>query len=390
MRIQFLCPCVEPGQSGVGDYTLGLAGALGSIGAETHVLAFADPSARETQAEMMAFAGQQVRTARMKPSTSPDKLRSALEAAVTEFQPDWISLQWVPYAFHPKGLAAWGRFPWGSLFGPARMHWMIHETWIGGFRGAPWKLRITGALQRLMMKQLHRRLRVRAAHTSNPTYRRQLARAGIATEILPLFGALPTDHGSQDWSGWASVLTGAKGKPIDLERESPWVFCFFGTIHRGFPADDVFKAILDAGRRENRSIVILSVGHAGEGARDFDEWSVRWGDRITFHRTGSLSDAQTVQVLSHADFGLSTTPLNVIGKSSAAATLSEQGLPVLCGAMGSPVDGWLPGVRESAPRFWHARDYLNEKLYENAPRPPRGSRVATTARQLLEALARLS
>ncbi len=384
MRILFICPSIEPGRSGVGDYTVGLAAAADSIGARTQVLAFADSGA-EAGGET-TWCGQQVAATRLPPSRSPEQCRSAIQTAIAEFGPDWISLQWVPYAFHPRGLMAWGDFPWDVLPGAARMHWMIHETWIGGFAGAPCKMRLTGWVQRWMMQRLFFRLHVRLAHTSNATYVRQLKTAGMAALELPLFGALPIGDRMKPWSGWAEILGADRGGPITNDRERFRIFSFFGTIHAGFPGEETFQAIQESVVKEGRTAVILSLGHAGAGGDRFDAWAHRWGDRMIFRRVGHLGDEATAAVLVGSDYGLSTTPLNVIGKSSAAATLSEQGLPVLAGSVGAAVDGWLPGLRDAAPRFWLARDYLLNRLHETESRPGIGSRRIEVARRFLDDL----
>lgn len=390
MRILFICPTVEPGRSGVGDYTVGLAASAASAGAETHVLAFAESSIESPSSGVVNFGAESAATTRVPRSCLSKQLRHAITTALTEIRPDWISLQWVPYAFHPKGLAAWGPFPWDTLTGGAKMHWMIHETWIGGFAGAPWKMRLTGSLQRWMMRRLFFRVQVRLAHTSNTTYVRQLNHAGMAAVQLPLFGALPTVTPETAWCGWEKLLGAEQGGPIITDRGKVRIFCFFGTIHQGFPSGEVFRTIRESVAREDRRAVILSLGHAGDGGSQFDEWARRWEDGMIFRRLGSLGDAATASVLAHSDFGLSTTPLNVIGKSSAAATMSELGLPVLTGSMGAAVDGWLPGLRDAAPRFWLAEDYLANRLHESVPRPRMESRRPEIARRFLSDLASAS
>src|ERR1022692_2576923 len=46
------------------------------------------------------------------------------------FNPNWVSLQFVPFGFHPKGL------PFGlprhlmSIIGSRPLHWMFHELWV--------------------------------------------------------------------------------------------------------------------------------------------------------------------------------------------------------------------------------------------------------------------
>lgn len=381
-RLLFVCPSIEPGRSGVGDYTVGLAGAVCGLGQYSKVLAFADPGVETVQKATMTVGQELLETIRIPVAAEASALRCLVTQELEEYAADWISIQWVPYAFHPKGWAALGKFPWEALAGRTHLHWMVHETWVGDHVGASFKRRFIGLIQRKMMQRLAAKLRVKLIHTTNPAYLRQLSVAGLHAHELPLFGSLDCAAGAE-WKEWASVLPEPVGRAVDADRGSYWMFCFFGTIHDNYPAREVFDAIHRATVGENRRSIILSLGHSGGGGALFQEWQRTFGQMMQFIHLGCRSDEQTVAVLSRADFGLSSTPHNIIGKSSAAAALAEQGLPVLVGARGAAVCGEMPSVRAFAPRFWLAEDFLANRLYLTEARPPRGSRLGEVSRQFL-------
>jgi hypothetical protein len=96
MRIAFLCGGL--GLGGVADYSRYLAGALKAHGVESLILGLADRDAGEVarSAETLAL-----------PGALPWRQRiEAAEAALAAFAPDWVSLQFVPFAFNRKGVVA--------------------------------------------------------------------------------------------------------------------------------------------------------------------------------------------------------------------------------------------------------------------------------------------
>src|SRR5262249_55454246 len=118
------------------------------------------------------------------------------------FGPDWISLQFVPYAFHQKGLCFGLGKKLSALNGKASWHIMFHELWLGLEEKSPVKHRVTGVLQRSIIMDCLRRLSPRAVHTQTESHRIVLGREKITASILPLFGNIPRANGD----AWAELL----------------------------------------------------------------------------------------------------------------------------------------------------------------------------------------
>ena len=103
MRIAFICGSIEPGRDGVGDYTRRLAAECIRQGHECRMVSLRDRG--KYGSEMQECEGVQIACLRCPASMAgEERIRQAREF-LDAFQPDCISLQFVPYAFHPKGIA---------------------------------------------------------------------------------------------------------------------------------------------------------------------------------------------------------------------------------------------------------------------------------------------
>jgi hypothetical protein len=100
MKIAFLCSSLEPGRDGVGDYTRTLAGELVRLGHQVFLIALNDRWITGEKAEEQA----RLQTLRFGPNLSIAGRVTIARQALDQFAPDWVSLQYVCYGFHPKGL----------------------------------------------------------------------------------------------------------------------------------------------------------------------------------------------------------------------------------------------------------------------------------------------
>src|SRR5690606_662431 len=100
---------------------------------------------------------------------------------------EWLSLQFVPYAFHKKGLP----FGLGSqlrkIGGTTKWHIMFHELWIGMEVGASQKDVIIGIIQKYIIKKFNIEIKPKVIHSQTDLYQAQLKSIGLKSEILPLF-----------------------------------------------------------------------------------------------------------------------------------------------------------------------------------------------------------
>lgn len=291
MRIAFVTSSLEPGRDGVGDYTTLLAAECERHGHTVTRLALNDRHVRATVREpgLLRLPSMQVAEARR---------------WLDDFAPDWVSLQFVCYGFHPRGLV-------GTELGEALrgrpVHVFMHELWLGENIGAPWKERLVGWLQRRRVLGLLRLLNVRLIHASNAAYVHLLGRHGMSAHILPLFGSLPLPS------------------PGIVPPEDRITFALFGTLHPVWPAEPLFSKL----REMERPITIAHVGGIGAGAALWDRLVREYDAAFTFRRLGELPPQQIADFFAETHFGIATTPRTLIGKSGSVAAMLDAGLPVI-------------------------------------------------------------
>src|SRR5690554_2861963 len=104
MKLLFICGSLEPGRDGVGDYTMRLAVALIKKGNSVYVVALNDPHVNNIVYGVQYKDGVEGSVLRI-PLKFGDRVRYLkVFQLISDFRPDLISLQFVLYSFHRKGL----------------------------------------------------------------------------------------------------------------------------------------------------------------------------------------------------------------------------------------------------------------------------------------------
>jgi glycosyltransferase involved in cell wall biosynthesis len=300
-KILFVTGCLEPGKDGVGDYTHELAAECGRLGHQVFLVSLNDPWIKEPRRENGSL--------RLGPHQSwVDRVKAA-KAFLAETGPELVSLQLVLYSFHPAGLSFVLPSLLRATFGPTPVQVMFHELWIGEQIGAPWKTRVFGFCQRKIIQALVNKLACRVMHTTNLVYMQLLRRHGMAAKHLPLFGSVPVVH----------------PETVSPRTDQVLRLGIFGSIHPEWSPEEMFTQLRTLGR----PIQLSHLGRIGPGEAVWMDLSKRYGSEIEFRRLGERSLAEISQFFSFVDFGVSTTPLALIGKSSCLAAMLDHGLPVI-------------------------------------------------------------
>jgi hypothetical protein len=299
MRIAFVTSCLEPERDGVGDYTTLLAAECERRGHVVTRVALNDPHVTEIMEtpSLLRLPQALAWKARWK------QARRWLET----FSPDWVSLQFVAFGFHPRGLVEEIAGPLAGLFSGWSVHVFLHELWLGEEIGAPWKHRALGWLQRRSVLPLLRGLNARVIHTSNSAYVRLLSRRGVTARRLPLFGPLP--------------LPAVGPCPAN----ETLTFAFFGTLHPVWPPEPFLGNL----RALGRPVALHHAGHIGTGEALWWQMESQWGRELEFRRLGRLAPQALADFFATAHFGVATTPWSLIGKSASVAAMLDCGLPVV-------------------------------------------------------------
>lgn len=311
MKILFLCGSAEPGKDGVGDYTRRLCGELIRQGNTCAIVAIMDRSIYFTSDEIQESEFTTISLLRLPFSNGYKK--NCLEAKpwVDAFKPDWISLQYVPFSFHPKGL------PFG--FGKAihqltkgyKLNIMFHELWVGMNRKSTLKLKIWGIIQRTMIRSFVKSVKPSLIHTQSKLYQWQLSKLGMDASLLPL-------------------ISNIKVFGNNLKTNNPNVlrFVLFGSIHSGSPIVSFGDSIIEYSKKSGKVIEIVFIGRCG---KEQEKWTaILKSKKITVKVFGEQSIQKISETLSNADIGITTTPLLLTEKSGTVTAMKEHGLRILC------------------------------------------------------------
>jgi hypothetical protein len=316
---------------GVGDYTRLLASQLAERGHACALVALADPYVQEVTRGEAVTAHRPMAVVRMPPSSPwPERIKQARKAC-DGFEPDWMSFQVVLYAYDPHGLCFYLGRHFRDIAGGRPAEVMFHEIWIGEAEGTSFKRRLTGRLQRHIIRNVAQKLRPRVIHTHTPLYRHLLGRAGIEAKLLPLFANISCPADATSSPTWlAEKWPAGWGKIHASGRDNWWIFVLFGSIHREWGAGDFYARASAAAKEAGKSCAFVMIGRVGaEGERVLRDLrgyeSASW---MTMN-LGPQSPSDISQCLLLADFGVSPVPPEYLAKSGTAMAMLEHGLPVV-------------------------------------------------------------
>jgi hypothetical protein len=369
MKIVFLCGSLELGCDGVGDYVRRLAAELSKQGHEPAGIALNDQYIQQEVSIRPETVDAALPMLRL-PASWPISRRFQRAQEWTDgFGAEWLSLQFVPFAFHYKGLA----FDLGkhlARLGRGRSwHLMVHELWVGMDAEAPLKHRWWGKLQRYLIKSMIKDLQPKVINTQTSLYQAQLAKLGFSSHLLPLFANIPNAN-----------LAKTEKTPVEESRAVSLVI--FGSIHAGAPVEQFAQ---DAAQYAQENAVTVKLTMIGRCGKEQETWAAIWrAVGLPVEILGEQTPEYISHVLSEASLGVATTPVDVIGKSGTAAAMLEHGLPVLCVAhpwFPVGIAPTLPPSRVSVYKEGNFKTYLIEKAPVLSTNPS-----AEIARKLIKSL----
>ena len=382
MKLAFFCGSLEPGRDGVGDYARRLAGEMARRGHAILCVALNDPHVDKIISLPQEMEGVSVPALRL-PSTMPwsqrmERLRGQLE----EFHPDWISLQFVPFAFQPRGICLGLGQRLASLRTKAHWHFMFHELWLGLDEHASFKHRVWGALQRLAILDMQGRLRPRLISTQSEPYRTALARENIVAQILPLFSNIPRTEDD----GWETQLKPLLEKSVKKvpARGELYLAGVLGAVHSEWKIELTLNTLLPLVKRFNKRLVLVFLGKNNMSASAFFELKTLLGKQAEIIVTGERSGAEISQILNALDLGLATSPQQNIQKSGSVAAMQEHGLPVLVTRDDWHLRGAAFSLAEISPGLFAPEQFpALKQLPHRDPQPPRECGLKNVADRML-------
>ena len=362
MRIAFLTGCTESGQDGVGDYCRILANALEHEGHKIALIAWNDRFVEEITSRENGL--------RMPRSTpEPIKQKTAL-AWIEKWKPDVLSLQWVAFAFHPRGLPF--RFLRTlEMIRPliSKRHLMVHEIWTGADPDTPLKHRMLGIPQRMLIRRMIRLWSPHSAHTQVPFHQAKLKTALPQIKLLPLFGNIRPTHLDR-----APQPTGRQTLKLIV----------FGTIPPECCDGAFFRKAASAAEAAKIGLSIRCIGRSGPSIDTFIHAAQDYTPTIRVEEFGQMNPDNISEHLMNADFGVALSKPLMLSKSGVAAAFDEHGLPILCARPGPlpPELGKSPFFRVPVIEL----DAINSSILTACKALPAMPKVDTVAQMLLKTL----
>lgn len=309
MSILFICGSAEPGKDGVGDYTRRLACKLAKSGHEIQILSLCDQQADSFITEDQMAEGITVQVHRIPIAASNTKRFFWLQEILNDFEPDWISLQYVPYSFNPKGLPFWLPSYLKRIKGHHKWHIMFHELWLGIDIESSLKHKCIGRLQQFIVKQITQSTNTNLVNTQNKLYQFFLQANDINAQILPICSNIPVTAVKKEETGFTQ-------------------FVLFGTIHNGAPFDEFVTDLKKNSNQFNKPVKIVFIGNNGPELNNYIQILEKY--TIDFEVLGIQPENVISQVLLNSDFGISTTPYFQTEKSGVYAAYREHKINTIC------------------------------------------------------------
>ena len=385
MRISFLCGGLEPGADGVGDYTRRLACECIRRRHSSIIIALNDSRVSQPLCERQQADEVEIPVLRLPRSMSwGDRFHEVLER-LNAFTPDWISLQFVPFSFHPKGLCFELSRELRRLRIEATWHVMFHELWLGLEDKASMKLRAWGGMQRSIIVNLVTQLKPRQMHTQAEAYRAVLQREGIQADILPLFGNIP--HAEND--NYSKVLQPYLSDSLSEfgGRDGLYLAGVFGSVHKEWDVETCLDALLPLVKQSQKQLVLVFLGRNNLTSAALSTLKDKLRDHAIVIRTGDRTPAEISQILRSLDLGLATTPRQLIQKSGSVAAMLEHGLSVLVTRDDWKLRELSPASGASSARLLSPEQLSRLKsLPVRAPVASGESSAARVAAQMLSAM----
>ena len=309
MKYLFLCGSLEPGKNGVGDYTRRLGGALIREGYDVKILSLFDQNAAKITNETQLIEETSVHVLRIPKGYSFISRLEKTKQLIREFNPHWISLQYVPNAFNSNGIPLWLPFFLKKIKANYKTQVMFHEL---AYPSTTLSYKIIRFIQFKIIKYIQLYFSPNVIHTHTPYYIATLKKYKIEARPLPLFSNIPKvnfkllkkDKNCFKLGLFGQIKTTKKiikivehiSKVLDIEKK------IFEIVLLGAKINDAEKFENDIKSNEINAKVIIK---------------------------GFLKDFEISKELQKLDLGMSAVPQHAHGKSGSLAAFFEHDLNVI-------------------------------------------------------------
>ena len=317
---------MEEGKDGVGDYTRKLAAALTRSNISTIVVGVNDKFQTEDIWEgLQSVDGVTLNIIRFSKKVSWNVKTAQLNTLLEKFNPEWISLQYVPYGFNKKGVPFFLPSVLQNIKGNFKWHIMFHEMWVGTSPTSPFMHKLYGFFQRKIAISMVKKIKPSLIHTSNLLYQLIQHASGINSKLLPLFSNINYKQCEPDL-----IINVFKQLEITASEKRNWLFIgIFGHLYSVENIHAVLENELEKAMSSNKQLALISFGKINSFELDKLYALQKKYDKLALKILGEKSEEEISCILQLLDKGLSCTPYELIGKSGAFAAMKRHHLQVL-------------------------------------------------------------
>lgn len=311
MKIVFICGSLEAGRDGVGDYTRRLSAEIIRHGHQAEAISLYEKNIQSSIAEKQYDDNTELQVLRISAKLT-NKLRFDLARTwIDDFEPEWISLQFVPYSFNSKGICFGLGKRLKNLGESYKWHIMFHELWIGKGRDTNWKHWFVSQLQIIAIKGIGNSLLPNVIHTQLPVFYLKLEKFGWIVKCLPLFSNIP-------------VITQAKNG-----NNNVFVIGFFSQVEISKSITAFINNLALEAQSNNLDVQVILIGGDEGRMKMFGEHFQASGNlKLPIKYTGFLEGIELSKAICNCDMGITPIPRHALGKSGSVAAFISYGIPV--------------------------------------------------------------
>jgi hypothetical protein len=326
MKILFICGSLENGKDGVGDYTRKLAIELIIQGHTVSIISLMDKYVFNVIKETQYKYIYNIKVLRMPFNSGYKNNCINAKPYIDEYDPDWISLQYVPFSFNNRGLPFNISYHISQITKGRKFQIMFHEIWMGISVISPIKHKIIGYFQKKIAKKLITRCQPKIILTTNKLYQSILTKENIDANVLTLFSNI--DKAKFDISFYQKTLSSFS---ISENERLNWKFIgIFGSLHHQINLEkELYLQIIEANQAEKK-LLFISIGRIGQtGEIEFERLKNLFKGKIIFYQFGQVEERVASSLIQMLDLVISCTPAHHIGKSGVFAFFKLHSVPVI-------------------------------------------------------------
>ena len=329
MTLPSICLVSHTLQHGIGpaDANLLLAAELTKRNHRVSLCGLSDGKRTKVEAESRLIGEVKVNALHIPEAVSWNERGDAFRNFLAEQRPDFVIIRFIPYSLNPKGIVWKAANSLPKLLQDKSVLWLVDEIWLGE-GPTSWKHRLVGLLQRYSILRLLQATPKRLVFTNNHFNTKALQQRGVAAKTLRLFGNIPVVE--SDCGAWLFREFEKAGLPITPANRSQWlVLGIFGVFHSDWDPDSFLSELKEQAARHGRQVCIVGVGSLRSYEAHWEKVSKKWTASFRFVHLGCRRESEVSQFLQSVDFGLTTNPCYLVGKSGTCMAMLDHGLPIL-------------------------------------------------------------